>query len=53
VYADDVADAFVRAANAAGTHADCIWNVGTGTQTTLREIVDTVRTLLGVAAEPP
>ncbi|MFM9107955.1 MAG: NAD-dependent epimerase/dehydratase family protein [Chloroflexota bacterium] len=52
VFVEDAADAFVRAA--ATSHADpgAIYNVGSGRQTTLREIVETARALLGVAAEP-
>ncbi len=52
VYVDDACDAYLRAA--AGPHADpgAIWNVGSGQQTTLREIVETTRALLAVEAEP-
>jgi dolichol-phosphate mannosyltransferase len=52
VHVDDACDAYLRAA--AGPHADpgAVWNVGSGVQTTLREMVETVRHLLPVAAEP-
>jgi nucleoside-diphosphate-sugar epimerase len=52
VYVDDVCEAFVLAAGAAGRNASGIYNVGSGRQTTLREVVEAARTTFGVTAEP-
>jgi dolichol-phosphate mannosyltransferase len=50
VYVDDVCDAFVLAAERGTPGA--VWNVGSGAQTTLREVVDVARRTLGIAVEP-
>jgi dolichol-phosphate mannosyltransferase len=50
VYVDDVSEAFVTAARDAP--AGRVYNVGSGRQTTIAEIVDVVRRLAGVEAEP-
>jgi UDP-glucose 4-epimerase len=50
VHVDDVCDAFVQAAKAA--EPGRIYNVGSGRQTTIAEIVETVRRLAGVEAQP-
>jgi nucleoside-diphosphate-sugar epimerase len=52
VFTEDVIDAYMLAA--AGTHADpgAVYNVGTGVQTTLRDIVETVRRIVPVPVEP-
>jgi UDP-glucose 4-epimerase len=52
VYVEDVCDAFALAAERAGEVAGEIYNVGSGRQTTLRELVQCVRELLNVAQEP-
>ncbi|MCB1005925.1 MAG: NAD-dependent epimerase/dehydratase family protein [Acidimicrobiales bacterium] len=55
VHVDDVVEALVRAAAAPpppGGEPGPIYNIGTGTQTTLREAVEEARRLLGVEAEP-
>jgi nucleoside-diphosphate-sugar epimerase len=52
VFVDDVYDAFVAAALRSDLPRGAIFNVGSGRQTPLREIVQTVRELLGVDAEP-
>jgi nucleoside-diphosphate-sugar epimerase len=52
VYVEDVCDALVRAAGRAGTAAGDIYNVGSGRQTTIRELVECVRELLAVPVEP-
>jgi dolichol-phosphate mannosyltransferase len=52
VYADDVSDAFVRAAATSGQEAGAVYNVGSGVQTALGEVVEVARRVLGVAAEP-
>lgn len=51
VYIDDVTEAYVRAARCPGQERGAVYNVGTGTQTTLREVVDVARRVLGVTAE--
>ena len=52
VYVDDVSDAFVLAAESAGAHKGAIYNLGSGRQTTLSEVVEVVRELLGISARP-
>jgi dolichol-phosphate mannosyltransferase len=52
VYVDDVHDAFVTAAERTDVARGSIFNVGSGRQTTLREIVATARDLLAVEREP-
>lgn len=52
VYVEDVCDALVRAAEKAATAAGETYNVGSGRQTTLRELVGCVRDLLAIAVEP-
>lgn len=49
VYVGDVCDAFIRAAQ---TRATGVFNIGTGRQTKLREMVAAVSGLCPVAAEP-
>ena len=51
VYVDDVASAY-EAALAADLPAGAVYNVGTGTQTTLREVAAVSRARFGIAAEP-
>ena len=51
VYVDDVCEAFVRAAGASDPEP-AIYNVGSGRQTTIAEIVETARAVLGIDAEP-
>jgi dolichol-phosphate mannosyltransferase len=50
VHVDDVCEAFVTAARDAP--AGRVYNVGSGRQTTIAEIVDVVRRLAGVETEP-
>ena len=52
VYVEDVCDAYLAAARDASKHAGAIYNVGTGDQTTIREIVDVCRKLLPIREEP-
>ncbi len=52
VYVEDVCDALVRAAERADVTAGEIYNVGSGRQTTLRELVGHVRELLSIPVEP-
>jgi UDP-glucose 4-epimerase len=52
VYVDDVVDATIAAAATPGQEPGAVYNVGTGRQTTLSEVVDLVRAEMGIAAEP-
>jgi nucleoside-diphosphate-sugar epimerase len=52
VYVEDVCNALVLAAERAAERAGEIYNVGSGHQTTLRELVDCVRDLLAIEVEP-
>lgn len=52
VYIEDACDAFVLAAERAEDTAGEIYNVGSGRQTTLRKLVECVRTLLDIPDEP-
>jgi dolichol-phosphate mannosyltransferase len=51
VYLDDACAAFLAAAGD-GAGAGSVYNVGSGVQTTLREIVELARAELGIEAEP-
>ncbi len=51
VYVDDVTDAFVTAAGTQVTPG-AVFNIGSGRQTTLGEVVDVARDALGIEAEP-
>jgi dolichol-phosphate mannosyltransferase len=50
VYVDDVIDAYLRAVRAPS--AGAVYNVGSGRQTTLREVVAVARETLGIREEP-
>jgi dolichol-phosphate mannosyltransferase len=52
VYADDVNEAFVRAAVKPHPEPGPVFNVGSGTQTTLRQVVTVARRVLAIAAKP-
>jgi len=52
VFVEDAVDAFIEAAERAEAVTGRIYNLGTGRQTTLREIVETARQLFGVKEEP-
>jgi dolichol-phosphate mannosyltransferase len=52
VYVDDVSDAFLLAAGGEAVRPGAVFNVGSGTQTTLAEVVSVARRLLGIDAEP-
>ena len=52
VHVDDACDAFVLAAVTEDQEPGAIYNVGSGVQTSLRQIVDATRRLLGVQAAP-
>lgn len=51
VYVEDVCDAFVHTAERADELAGDIYNVGSGRQTSLRELVERVRHLLSIPME--
>jgi dolichol-phosphate mannosyltransferase len=50
VYADDVCDAYVRAATRTRLPRGAVFNVGSGRQTTIRQVVAAARGALGVRA---
>jgi nucleoside-diphosphate-sugar epimerase len=52
VYVDDVVDAYLRVPAAEGIEAGDVFNVGTGTQTTMQEIVELARRVLDIDIEP-
>lgn len=52
IYAEDVNDACLLAATVPGQENGAIYNVGTGVQTSLREVVDVARSELRIGAEP-
>jgi nucleoside-diphosphate-sugar epimerase len=52
VFVEDACDAFLRAGARAAEHAGAVFNVGSGRQMTLEELVKTTRALFHVEAEP-
>lgn len=52
VYVDDVCDAFIRAAAVGNPPFGAVYNVGTGVQTDIRQIVALARQELNICAEP-
>jgi UDP-glucose 4-epimerase len=52
VHVDDVCDAYMLAASTPSHELGAVYNVGTGVQTTLREIVDATCRLLAIKTEP-
>ena len=52
LYVDDAVEAFIAAARSSSVEHGAVFNVGTGVQTSLSELVDLVRDQLGVRAEP-
>jgi nucleoside-diphosphate-sugar epimerase len=52
IYVDDVVDAYILAANHSGGEVGGVYNVGTGIQTRLHEVVALVRQVLQVQMEP-
>ncbi|OGS11155.1 MAG: hypothetical protein A2234_02475 [Elusimicrobia bacterium RIFOXYA2_FULL_58_8] len=52
VYIEDVCDAYLLAASRGDTQRGAVYNVGTGTQVTMRETVDIVRNAMRVKTEP-
>jgi UDP-glucose 4-epimerase len=52
VYVDDVVDACIAASATARQEPGAVYNVGTGRQTSLREVVELVRAEMGITVEP-
>jgi nucleoside-diphosphate-sugar epimerase len=52
VYADDVDEAYIRAASVEGQEPGAVYNVGTGVQTPLRDVVGVARDVLAIDDEP-
>jgi dolichol-phosphate mannosyltransferase len=52
VYVDDVSEAFVRAAVRPHPEPGPVFNVGTGTQTTIRQVVEVARRVLEIRERP-
>jgi len=52
VYVDDVCDAFMLAAERAQPGAGAVYNVGSGVQTTLRELAEVARRTFSIEEEP-
>lgn len=52
VYVEDVIDAYVLAARQAGQEPGVVYNVGTGVQTRLDEVVEVARRIMGLTAGP-
>lgn len=52
IYIDDVIEAYLLAARTPGQEPGATYNVGTGAQTTLREVVAVARRLMDIPVEP-
>jgi nucleoside-diphosphate-sugar epimerase len=52
VYIEDVIEAYLLAATRPKQEPGTIYNVGTGVQTSLREVVDIARQVMGISVEP-
>jgi nucleoside-diphosphate-sugar epimerase len=52
VWVGDIVDAYLRAAQAVHAEPGAVYNVGTGTQTTVGEAAEIARSVLGVEATP-
>ena len=52
VYVDDVVEAYLLAATTSAQEPGAIYNVGTGVETTLRQVVDVARRVLELSVEP-
>lgn len=52
VYVDDVCDAYVRAATTTDAPPGSVYNIGSGVQTPLRDVVEVARAALGIMREP-
>lgn len=52
IYVDDVVEAYLMAASHPGKELGAVYNVGTGVQTTIREVVEIASHLLVITAKP-
>jgi UDP-glucose 4-epimerase len=52
VYIDDVTDAYLLAATRPGQEIGAVYNLGSGIQTSLHEVVQVARQVLAIAVEP-
>jgi nucleoside-diphosphate-sugar epimerase len=52
IYVDEVTEAYLLAATTPGQAGGAIYNVGSGVQTTLRQVVEIGREVLGLTVEP-
>jgi nucleoside-diphosphate-sugar epimerase len=52
VHSDDVVDAYIRAATVRSVESGAVYNIGTGIQTSLRQVVDAAKKVLPIDAEP-
>lgn len=52
VYVDDICEAYLLAATRTGQEPGAVYNLGTGVQTSLGEVVSTARRLMNITAEP-
>lgn len=52
IYVDDIVNACITAAATTGQEPGAVYNVGTGRQTALREVVELARATLDIAVEP-
>lgn len=52
VYVDDVVEAYLAAASRRGPEPGAVYNVGTGTQTSIRQAVEVARRVLAIDATP-
>ncbi len=52
IHIDDVLDVYQRLAESPPSPWDAVYNVGTGAQTSLRQVVDVAREVFDIAAEP-
>lgn len=52
IYIEDVEEAYLAVASKPGPQVGAVYNVGTGVQTSLREVVAVARQTLAVSAEP-
>ncbi len=52
VYVDDVIEAYLLAATQPNQEAGVVYNVGSGIQTSLRQVVETARRVMGITVKP-
>lgn len=50
IYVDDVTDAYIRAASMPLSDQGAVYNVGSGTQTTIRELVDIAKSIFTISS---